>query len=66
MIPGLTSVISSQIHCALELTQIFHFPNWLEDSHKRELLARYIEKNTNQNGILFTPIKDLQMFVTPE
>lgn len=27
-----------------------------------ELLARYIEKNTNQNGVLFTPIDQLTMF----
>lgn len=31
-----------------------------------ELLARYIEKNTNQNGVLFTPIDQLAMFGTPE
>lgn len=30
--------------------------------HERELLARFIEKNTNQNGILFTPIEDLRTF----
>ena len=34
--------------------------------HERELLARFIEKNTNQNGILFTPIEDLRMFGKPE
>lgn len=31
-----------------------------------ELLARYIEKNTNQNGILFTPIDQLAIFGTPQ
>lgn len=36
------------------------------DNHKKELLARHIEKNTNQKGVLFTPIEDLQMFGTQE
>ena len=36
------------------------------DGHKKELLARHIEKNTNQKGILFTPITDLKAFGTQE
>ena len=34
--------------------------------HKGELLTRYIEKNTNQNGVLFTPIDQLTMFGIPQ
>lgn len=34
--------------------------------HQGELLARYIEKNTNQNGVLFTPIDQLTMFGMPQ
>lgn len=34
--------------------------------HQGELLARYIEKNTNQNGVLFTPIDQLTMFGIPQ
>ena len=34
--------------------------------HKGELLSRYIEKNTNQNGVLFTPIDQLTMFGIPQ
>lgn len=30
--------------------------------HEPELLARFIEKNTHQNGVLFTPIDDLKLF----
>ena len=30
--------------------------------HEPELLARFIEKNTNQNGVLFTPMDDLKLF----
>lgn len=35
-------------------------------NRKGELLARYIERNTNQNGVLFTPIDELHMFGLPE
>lgn len=31
-----------------------------------ELLSRYIENNTNQNGVLYTPIADLSSFGTPD
>lgn len=34
--------------------------------HESELLARFIEKNTNPNGVLFTPIDDLKMFGSAE
>ena len=34
--------------------------------HEPELLARFIEKNTNQNGILFTPMDDLKLFGSTE
>lgn len=34
--------------------------------HEPELLARFIEKNTNQNGILFTPMDDLKLFGSAE
>ena len=34
--------------------------------YKQDLLARYIEKNTNQNAILFTPIEELYMFGSPD
>ena len=33
---------------------------------KPELLARYIEKNTSQNNVLFTPIDELNFFGTPD
>ncbi len=34
--------------------------------HESELLARFIEKNTNQNGVLFTSIDDLKLFGSAE
>lgn len=34
--------------------------------HESELLARFIEKNTNQNGVLFTPMDDLKLFGSAE
>lgn len=34
--------------------------------HESELLARYIEKNTSQNSVLFTPIDNLKLFGAPD
>ena len=35
-------------------------------NYKQDLLARYIEKNTNQNSTLFTSLEDLHIFGSPD
>lgn len=34
--------------------------------YEPDLLKRFVEKNTNQNGVLFTPVEDLEIFGIPE
>ena len=48
---------------AKHLSNIFDLFECIEVSEQRaELLARFIEKNTSENGILFTPVDDLNLF----